>query len=64
MAHQRAFMDDLAKKLNITNQDGWYNIKSHTVHEYGGGGLLLNKYNNSLTKLLASVYPEYHIYFL
>ncbi len=59
---QRSFMDELAKKLKITEQDSWYNIKWSTLIQ-NGAGTLLTKYNGSTFKLLKSVYPEYHINF-
>ncbi len=54
---QRAFMDDFAKKFNITSPEGWYSITGTSVKYHGGYGLL-QKYN-SLRHLLESVYPEY-----
>ncbi len=56
--NQRAFMDDLAKQLNIQNHDLWYKISWTTLGELGGSTLLL-RYNNSPSKLLMSIYPEY-----
>jgi len=52
-------MDDLAKKLNITDSEGWYNITGSTLQEHGGGGLLIGKYNGSVYQLLKEVYPQY-----
>ncbi len=57
-ASQRAFMDNLAKKLNITNLDGWYTVQAKTIEQHGGYGLL-HKYSNSPRKLITTVYPEY-----
>ncbi len=51
---QRAFMEDLASQLHIRD---WSHITSTSLHHHGGGGLL-KKYG-SLSKLLASLYPEY-----
>ncbi len=59
ISNQRAFLDDLATKLNITDQDGWYSTTVKLLQRHGGGSLL-NRYNCSLIKLLSSVYPEYH----
>ncbi len=62
IANQRAFMERLAKTLNITNHDGWYKISNALIRKHGGAGLL-HKYNGSAIKLLEAVYPEYpHIY--
>ncbi len=51
-------MNELAQKLHITNTEGWYNISYRDILEHGGKDLLL-KYNNSPTKLLRNLYPEY-----
>ncbi len=50
-------MDDLAKKLNIADFEGWYKIKIKTLEEHGGAALL-KKYS-VVSKLLTAVYPEY-----
>ncbi len=52
-------MDDLGKKLNITNQEGWYQTTFDTIKQYGGSSILKH-YNHSPSKLLMAVYPEYH----
>ncbi len=56
--NHKAFLDDLARKLNITTPQGWFSIRNPTLIERGGGGLL-RKYNGSLSRLLSTVYPEY-----
>ncbi len=50
-------MDDLAKQLNITDHDEWYNVSHKVVQQKAGS--LITMYNGSLCKLLSSVYPEY-----
>ncbi len=57
--NQRHFMDALATKLNIKDQEGWYSLTTKTMKSHGGHGLLHVKYNGSVTKLLTTVYPEY-----
>lgn len=52
-------MDNLAKKLNITEYEEWYKTTYRTIRKHGGGGLLASKYKNSLSHLLTTVYPEY-----
>ncbi len=51
-------MDQLAKKLNITDQTAWNQLTIKTVLQNGGASLLYI-YRGSLSKLLSSVYPEY-----
>ena len=59
-ANQKKFMDELGDKLGIhgTNLEGWYQIPIKTVRAEGGGSLLY-QFNNSLSKLLKSVYPGF-----
>ncbi len=58
VSRQRDFMDDLARKLNITNNADWYQITNGTLKQHGLATLLKN-YNGSFSKLLKAVYPEY-----
>ncbi len=57
-ANQRSFMKNLAKKLGITSDEGWYTVTTKLFHQHGGQGLL-NKYNNSVIKLLSAIFPQY-----
>ncbi len=59
MSNQRAFLDELAKKLNVRTIDGWYSVATTAVVEHGGSGLI-TKYK-SMKTLLQTVYPEYHL---
>ncbi len=54
----RNFLNDAAKILDIKDQNGWYNVTAKMLRPHIGIGIL-KKYNNSPTKLLSSVYPEY-----
>ncbi len=56
-----AFMENLAKKLNITDQDGWYNVTALVVQQNGGHDIL-NMYNGSLGNLLSTIYPTYPVH--
>ncbi len=58
MAHQRTFVNYIAKKLNITKQEDWYKLKFKDYVKVGGTGLL-TKYHYSPSKLLATVLSEY-----
>ncbi len=55
--NQRAFLDDIAKKLNITQHEDWYRISRRVLQQHGGASLL-SKYKN-VHRLLCIVYPEY-----
>jgi hypothetical protein len=50
-------MDHLAEELNLQSWEDWYKVKAQDVHKAGGGGLLV-KYG-TLSKMIASIYPEY-----
>ncbi len=56
MTNQRDFLDRIGKELNVN--DGWYTITAKTLRDHGAAGLL-KKYNDSPSKLLQTVYPEY-----
>ncbi len=58
VSNQRLFLDDLGKKLNITDQEGWYKVTRKILRQHGGDGLI-QKYNCSPHQLLTAVYPEY-----
>ncbi len=58
LTDRRRLMDDLAKKLGVTSNEGWYGVTVSNMNQYGLSALLA-KYNGSLMSLLADVYPEY-----
>ena len=58
--NQRKFLDELAKKLNISTTDDWYKVNA-LVFQKNGGSTLLQQYDGSPRKLLTTVYPEYPI---
>ncbi len=58
LSSQRTFMDNLAKKLGIVDMEGWYSITAKTL-QMNGGSTLARKYNGSVFKMLAILYPEY-----
>ncbi len=58
LSNQRSLLNEIGKKLNISDLSGWYNINWHVLKQHGGASLL-SKYNYSLSRLLSTVYPEY-----
>jgi hypothetical protein len=48
------------RKLQYTCLDDWYGVTKEDIHKHGGRGLLCHYYNNSPSKALLSVYPEYN----
>ncbi len=58
ISNQRRFMDSIAKKLNITDMEGWYKVTRKILQKNGAGSLVC-KYGSSPRKLLEAVYPEY-----
>jgi len=57
IANQKKFMDGLAKKLTITESDGWYTVMGKTIQDHGGDGLL-QRHSWSPYQLLKSVLPR------
>ncbi len=57
-SNRRVFLNSLAKKLNITDQEGWYKITKQTLKQHGGSGLF-EYYNNSVSEILKNLFPEY-----
>ncbi len=58
LAGQRAFMDEMAKNLHITDQEGWYKITRKHFQDHGAYRLF-SLYDCSPHNLLSAVYPEY-----
>jgi len=59
LENQQAFFDDLADKLKIQKYEDWYNVSIQSIFEHGGRGML-GRYNGSLIKALATVYPNHN----
>lgn len=55
--NQRRFMDEVARKLGIEDEKGWYAVKLREIEEMGGGSMLDRRRNN-LFETLRGVYPE------
>ncbi len=53
---KRNFMNSVAKKLNITDPESWYKLKTKNLKDQGGS-TLLHKY--TMSELFSTVYPEY-----
>ncbi len=51
-------MQDLAKQLNKTTQQQWYNVSTSSLIE-NGGAPLLHRYKGSRIVMMKSVFPEY-----
>jgi len=58
LANQKKFMDDLGKEIGIRDLDGWYSMTMRTMLPLGAGSILA-LYSNSLSQLLATVYPNH-----
>ena len=55
----KEFMEVVSKQLKINNLNDWYNIYKEDVKKVKGGEGLLRIFNDSLFKLLNSIYPEH-----
>ena len=58
--NQKQFMDWLRKKEGYNTMEDLYKINTKVIRKYGGGGLLGQYYNDSFTKLLKALYPNYN----
>jgi hypothetical protein len=56
--NQRAFMEQLAKRLQIQHLDDWYEVKTEAVVK-NGGMMLLAHYHGSLRGALQTIYPDH-----
>jgi len=56
--NQKKFMDDLGEKIGVRELDGWYLISAASIAPMGASKILA-LYKGSLSKLLASVYPNH-----
>ncbi len=56
--NQKYFLDQLANTLNIVTPSGWDEVTSALLRKHGGGSLL-QKYDNSMTRLFSTVYRGY-----
>jgi len=57
--NQRMFFDSIASEIGIRNLDDWYNIKTSTIVEKGGGTILNYYYGDSLSQALITLYPNH-----
>ncbi len=57
MKNQQNFVEEIATKLGITSPKDWYSVTKEQFAKAGGSSLLIY-HNNSLIKLLQSVYPH------
>lgn len=55
---QRDMMDRLGKELNIKEMEDWYHVTKPQIYEKGGGRLL-EKYQQSPSKMITSVLNEH-----
>lgn len=59
--HHRKFFDGLAKKLQLTGLDGWYDVKQSVLLEHGAGPIL-RQYGTSMLSVFTNLYPEHKWY--
>jgi len=58
---QKQFLDGLEVKLKIDpgTKEGWYSVTQRTVHDHGGGTMLVSVFKNSVYNALTSTYPSH-----
>ncbi|MFN7094184.1 MAG: hypothetical protein ACK4M7_02365, partial [Burkholderiales bacterium] len=57
--NQREYLDWFKKEAGIASNDDWYKLTSRDIRKWGGRALL-KIYQDSVFKMLQSVYPEIH----
>lgn len=69
--NQRKFMNWVGKEINIKQLDDWYKVTSYVFDKFYkkliclkdviklGGSRLLSLYNDSISKLLSTIYPQH-----
>jgi len=59
--NQKKFLDDVAKKIGASssNMEPWYQMTKEAFRKFGGGSLL-TRYNNSVSKMLIAIYPHHN----
>ncbi len=57
ISFQKSFMENLAKKLSIGDQAGWYKLTPNILIQHGGYELI--QIYKQPRKLLETIYPEY-----
>ena len=55
--HQLQFLNHLAEKLEIQNEDDWYNVSENDLKKYGGQ-TLLHKFGDSPGLVITTLLPE------
>ncbi len=58
ITNQRNFMNQIVNKFNIALTGNWHILTKTVIQQHGGAGCL-QKYQQSPSKLLVHVYPEY-----
>lgn len=58
--NQFRYIKWLGEQLGYQAVDDWYKVTQEDIYSYGGGGLLVDYYNNSPSKLLESMYPDHN----
>eukprot|EP01122_Echinamoeba_exundans_P016050 TRINITY_DN8020_c0_g1_i1.p1 TRINITY_DN8020_c0_g1~~TRINITY_DN8020_c0_g1_i1.p1 ORF type:complete len:456 (-),score=51.34 TRINITY_DN8020_c0_g1_i1:344-1711(-) len=57
--NQRLYLDWTAHQLGFSNLDGWYSVSRDQFTKRFGRGILGQIYNDSIHKMLLTVYPEH-----
>lgn len=58
LENQKKYIEWLSSQLNILKLEDWYRVTYNMIIENSGRGLL-HHYNNSIIKMLQSIYPHY-----
>eukprot|EP01114_Cavostelium_apophysatum_P007788 TRINITY_DN1996_c0_g2_i2.p1 TRINITY_DN1996_c0_g2~~TRINITY_DN1996_c0_g2_i2.p1 ORF type:complete len:562 (-),score=122.96 TRINITY_DN1996_c0_g2_i2:5-1690(-) len=56
---RKKLMDMIALELKLNRWEDWYQVRPYQILQINGGHGLLSAFDNSMSKLLMSVYPEH-----
>lgn len=58
-SNRKIFFDSAAKKLNLTNLSGWYNVQQEHLDKLSDASFLRRLYRGPLAKILMETYPQH-----
>jgi hypothetical protein len=57
--NQREYFTWLGERIGVNKVEDWYDVDVSTVHQHGGGGLLMSKYSDSIQLALLRLFPDH-----
>lgn len=54
------FFDELGSRLGFKEMEDWYNVSQDDIYKNGGGIIIKEKYNDSISTALRTLYPHHN----